>query len=71
MKNITIKQDIALEAIKFFIAEKGLSPTIKELQGILGYKSATSIEGFLVALEKKGYIKRTSNIARSIAVLQV
>tara|TARA_R110000823_G_scaffold173220_1_gene305560 strand:+ start:182 stop:397 length:216 start_codon:yes stop_codon:yes gene_type:complete len=70
MKGITIKQDIVLEAVKYFIKENGFSPTITELKGILDYSSANSVVNFLTALERKGYIKRTPNKARSIVILQ-
>tara|TARA_R110000787_G_scaffold167889_2_gene280867 strand:+ start:10242 stop:10457 length:216 start_codon:yes stop_codon:yes gene_type:complete len=70
MKKLTAKQRVVLEAIKEFINEVGFSPTCQELKTALGYSSANSILGYLIALEKKEYIKRTPKTARSIVVLQ-
>ena len=66
---LTKKQKCVLESIKEFIASNGFPPTCIELKNILGYSSANSITEYLVAIERKGYIKRTPNIARSIVIL--
>lgn len=70
MKELTIKQKVVFEAIKEFINEVGFPPTCQELKTALGYSSANSITEYLAAIEKKGYIKRTPKISRSIVVLQ-
>lgn len=67
---LTDKQKKVLEAVDAFIKENNYPPTHTELKNILGYSSASAIVDFLIALEKKGYIKRTPNIARSIVVLE-
>lgn len=70
MKELTVKQEVVLNAIKDFIDKNSFPPTCKELKNMLGYSSANSITGYLDLIEKKGYIKRTPSIARSIVVLQ-
>jgi repressor LexA len=70
MIELTEKQRCALEAIKSFISVNSFPPTSSELTLILGYSSNNSVVGLLSAIERKGYIKRTSRIARSIVVLE-
>lgn len=70
MKELTIKQKLVFEAIKEFIDKNSFPPTCNELKNMLGYSSPNSITGHLDFIEKKGYIKRTPAIARSIVVLQ-
>lgn len=70
MKELTIKQKAVLNAIKEFIDENSFPPTCQELKCILGYSSANSITEYLNSIERKGYIKRTRAISRSIVVLQ-
>ena len=63
---LTKKQKVVFDFIKGYIGEKKQSPYIREIQdacGIACYKSAVDK---LLALEKKGYIKRTLNKHRSI-----
>lgn len=70
MKELTVKQELVFSAIKEFIDKNNFPPTCNELKNILGYSSANSITEHLLFIEKKGYIKRTPAIARSIVVLQ-
>ena len=69
MKKLTEKQNKVYEALKKFINDNGYPPTTAELKSSLGYSSENSIVEHLSLIEKKGYIKRTPNIARSIVVL--
>lgn len=47
----------------------GLSPTVRELQALAGYRSPRSVTQILDALQKKGYIRRRPG-ARSLEVLR-
>lgn len=67
MKELTDRQKEVLEAIKSFTAENHYPPTVRELCAILGISSPRGVAKHLEALEKKGYIKRTSG-HRSIVV---
>lgn len=63
---LTKKQKAVFDFIKRYIGEEKKSPYIREIQDacrIISYKSAIDK---LLALEKKGYIKRTLNKHRSI-----
>lgn len=66
---LTKKQKAVFDFIKRYIDDKKQAPYIREIQegcGIISYKSAVDK---LLALEKKGYIKRALNKHRSIEVL--
>ncbi len=70
MKELTVKQRMVFNAIKEFIDKNSFPPTCNELKNMLGYSSPNSITDHLGFIEKKGYIRRTTKIARSIVVLQ-
>lgn len=70
MKALTMKQEAILDYIKVFISEMGYSPTSKDIQHHFKFNSANAAYEHLNWIEKKGYIKRTPNVARSIVVLQ-
>jgi repressor LexA len=65
---LTRKQKDVYDYIKTYIDKNSMAPYIREIQdgcGIVNYKSAVDK---LLALEKKGYIKRSLNKHRSIAL---
>lgn len=69
MKELTSKQNRVLE----FIAERireNIPPTIREIGEHMGFKSTGTVRDYLKALENKGYLKRESNISRSIELLR-
>ncbi|MDD3777209.1 MAG: transcriptional repressor LexA [Actinomycetota bacterium] len=67
MKKLTPKQEKVLEIISQFIAQKGYPPTVRELAQRLGLASPRAVSDHLAALQKKGYIEKTS-LARSIKI---
>ena len=69
LKALTKTQALIVEFIKVFILDNSYSPTSKDIQKHFGFKSANAAFEHLKWIEKKGYIKRTPNIARSIVVL--
>lgn len=71
MKKLTDKQAAILNYIKEYISSYGYPPIAKDIQSNFGYASQNSALEHLQAIEKKGYIKRTPKIARSIVVLHV
>ena len=50
-------------------ARKGVSPTVREIAEHFGFASHTSSEKHLIALEKKGLIRRRRGLARSIELI--
>lgn len=65
---LTERQRQVLEFLKEYIYERGYPPTLREVARNLQIKWTKGIERHLQALEKKGYIKRSSG-ARSIEIL--
>jgi repressor LexA len=66
---LTKKQKAVFDFIKRYIEQKRQAPFIREIQdgcSIASYKSAIDK---LLALERKGYIKRTLNKHRSIEIV--
>lgn len=70
LKPLTEKQNSIFEYIKKHINDLGYSPTSKEIQKHFDFNSGNAAYEHLKWIEKKGYIKRTPKIARSIVVLQ-
>jgi repressor LexA len=70
MKQLSERQEACLEAIERLAKEKGYPPSIRELCDELGGIGTNAVFNHLLALEKKGYIRRDPAIARSIQVLQ-
>lgn len=58
--NLTNKQDRVLRIIRDFYLENGKAPSLTELQGMLSISTKRGVVSHLEALEKKGYIIRTS-----------
>ena len=55
-------------AILEYIKSHGYAPTTRELAEMLGYKSPSSIHGYLGVLEDEGFIDRTPGKSRSIII---
>lgn len=70
LKPLTMKQSVILNFIIKFISDNGYSPTSEDIKNHFQFNSANAAFEHLKWIEKKGYIKRTPNIARSIVVLQ-
>jgi len=69
--SLTLKQNEVLLFIKSYLSWHRRSPYIREVQhgcGISSYKGALDK---LLAIERKGYIKRTPNKHRSIKLRSV
>lgn len=68
-KGLTKRQQAILQFIIQCIRDNGMPPTIAEIGAKFDITSTNGVNDHLVALEKKGYIERTSK-ARSIHVLE-
>lgn len=66
---LTEKQLAVLDFIRDFIADKGVSPTLDEMSQRFGVSKITIYE-HVNALEKKGAIRKTPNMARSITLVE-
>lgn len=72
-EQLTKNQKIVLDVLKSFISQKGYSPTLRELNGLLkgkklGLASLNNLVQYLKALEEKNYIQRFSK-TRGIRLL--
>jgi len=65
---LTIKQKKVLDIINEYIEKNKISPTIREIQELVGLKSTSTIHEYIKRLEKKGYISRIDASPRSIKV---
>ena len=66
MEKLTAKQNLILNVIKKFIAEKGYAPTIRELCDICNLSSTATMFVHLKKITEKGYIKQTASKFRTI-----
>ncbi len=67
-KELTPPQKKLLKLIKRSIDVEGFAPTVRELLKELGVKSPRTISYHLDQLEKKGFIRRTSDSSRNIVL---
>lgn len=68
MKELTKKQNEVFEYIKNVISERGVAPSVREIGQAVGLRSTSSVQYNLNALEELGYIKRDSNLKRTIRI---
>lgn len=68
-KGLTRRQQDILDFVIECIREQGLPPTIAEIGAHFGIASTNGVNDHLVALEKKGYIERSSK-ARDIRITE-
>ena len=66
---LTEKQLAVLNFIRDFIRDRGISPTLDEMSQYFNVSKITIYE-HVNALEKKGAIRKTRNLARSIELLE-
>lgn len=59
-ERLTERQESVLNAIRNFFLDNGYAPSLTELQQILNISTKRGVVNHLEALEKKGYIIRTS-----------
>ena len=69
MKALTDQQNKVLTFVDDFTRSNGFSPTLREIGDALELDNLNAVRGHLLALEKKGYIVKAPDKARSIRVL--
>jgi repressor LexA len=70
MSNLTERQESIVGFLTSYTADKGYTPSMREVADFLGGVSTNAVEGHYKALETKGYIARTPRIARSLRILK-
>ncbi len=69
-KPLTERQDGILQFLKRYMQQHGFPPTIQEICVEFNFSSTNAATQFLLALEKKGYIKRTvKGASRGLQIL--
>lgn len=68
-RDITERQREVLGFIKDYIASNGYPPSLRDICARFGIKGPKNAGKHLEALEKKGFIRRPSNISRAIEVV--
>jgi repressor LexA len=68
---LTKKQHEILEFIRDFIIDHGYAPSFREIAKHFKLSSVATVAQHVAALEEKGYLKRSSNEARSIELTPV
>lgn len=68
---LTKKQHQILEFIRDFIIDNGYSPSFREIAKHFKLSSVATVAHYIEALDKKGYLKRSSKEARSIELIPV
>ncbi len=61
--------DAVYDAIKEFIGENEIPPTLQELGEMTGLKSTSNVRYHLVKLEDMELIRRIPNVARGIVLI--
>lgn len=69
MKELTQAQTKVLDWIKRYIGNHGFAPTRSEIAEAMGFSSTNAAEEHLQALARKGAIRITPRVARSIVVV--
>lgn len=66
MRGLTRRQQLVLEYIQDSIQEKGYPPTLREIGAHFGIRSTNGVNDHLVALERKGYLRREDMKSRAL-----
>ena len=69
VRPLTDRQEAILNFIVDHIQDQGFPPTLREIGGHFGIRSTKGVNDHLAALEKKGRIKRHSDLSRGIEVV--
>ena len=70
MRNLTERQIEVLNAIRAFVREHGIAPSRPEIAAAIGIRNASTVDGHLTALMKKGWIELRPGSPRSIRLLK-
>lgn len=70
MLNLTEREVQILTAIENFIKDKGYSPSVRDIGGIVHLSSSSNIHRYLEKLKKKGYIDWKPTQSRTIQILK-
>ena len=69
MKPLTNRQSSVLEFVAKYSYRRGFPPTLREIGDGTGLSNVSAVRGHIMALEKKGYITKDPDKARSIRIV--
>lgn len=67
---LTPRQRLVLETVRQSVESRGYPPSMREIGDAVGLTSPSSVKHQLMALERKGYLRRDPNRPRAIEVVQ-
>lgn len=67
---ITKRAEVVLQALIDSMEQHGYPPSMRDLLPAVGLSSSSSVSNQLNNLERNGYIRRSSNVARGIEILR-
>lgn len=69
MKQLTDKQQMILDFVNRQVIEKGYPPSVREICSAVGFKSTSTVHGYLQKLEKDGLIRKDPTKPRALKVM--
>jgi repressor LexA len=66
---LTARQRLVLETIRASVEQRGYPPSMREIGEAVGLTSPSSVKHQLMALERKGYVRRDPHRPRAIEVV--
>jgi REP element-mobilizing transposase RayT len=69
LRPLTPRQGCVLEFVENHLRQNGYPPTLREIGQAVGLVNVNAVRGHLEAIEKKGYIAKDPDKARSIRVI--
>ncbi|HHY71504.1 MAG TPA: transcriptional repressor LexA [Thermoanaerobacterales bacterium] len=70
-EDLTHRQRQILDYLHYYFKIKGYPPSVREICAATNLKSTATVHGYLVQLEKKGYIKRDPQKPRAIEIMNM
>lgn len=70
-EDLTVRQKQILNYIQNYFRAKGYPPSVREICAATNLKSTATVHGYLVQLERKGYIKRDPQKPRAIEIMNM
>jgi repressor LexA len=70
-EDLTRRQKQILDYIHNYFRIKGYPPSVREICAATNLKSTATVHGYLVQLEKKGYLKRDPQKPRAIEIMNM
>src|SRR5512137_906674 len=67
-KGLTKRQEEILDFIVGWVRDEGFPPTLKEIAGRFGLASPNAARDHVLALERKGFLKRTGEKSRALCI---